>query len=140
MEDELRPRTNYAWANAADCLKEEKQIRITMLLNNIQGIELPTKKRFLELYKWTSQSIHGSSVGINLSFNDFISYDINDLHTKNADYFAGGISTVISTTMLLFIRTFKIYFNVFPDGGLNIKNPLEKLSAEYVKMYKAICN
>lgn len=133
MEDDLRPRTNYAWAKAASCLKEEKQISITKLLDHINGIDNKTKKRYRAMYKLTSQSIHGSSFGINLSFNDRISIDINDSNEKNANYYAGGISTVITHTMGLLLRTFIIYFDTFPDGGLGIKKLWKELSYEYVK-------
>jgi hypothetical protein len=139
LEDNLRPRTNFAWAKAAACLKEEKQISLTKLLYHINGIDSEMKIRYRAMYKLTSQFIHGSSVGVNMSFNDYISMDINDYNQKNANYYAGGISTVITHTMGLFLRTFILYFNVFPDGGLGIKKLWKELSDEYVKIvYKSL--
>lgn len=138
IESELHPRTNFAWARVATCFKEEKQITITKLLDNLNGIDIDTKKRFLAMYKLTSQSIHGSSFGVNLSFNDHISIDINDLDTKNANYYTGGIRTVITHTMILFHQTFKLYFDTFPDGGMNIKNLWKELFKEYIKVYKCL--
>ncbi|MEH7491444.1 DUF5677 domain-containing protein [Neobacillus niacini] len=136
IEDGLRPRTNFAWAKAAKCLKEEKQISITKLLDNINGIDSKNKNFYRAFYKLISQSIHGSPVGINLSFNDHISFDINDLNTKDSNYYTGGISTVITNTMNLLFYTFTIYFNTIPDGGVNIKEFFKEQSKEYVKVYK----
>lgn len=136
LQDELRTRTNYAWAKSAACLKEEKQISITRLLDNINGIPFKTKKIYKGMYKLTSQSIHGSSVGSNLSFNDYISFEINDLDSKNANYYARGISTVISHSMGLLMQTFIVYFHTFPDAGMNIKDLWKDLFNEYVTVYK----
>lgn len=136
LEDGLRPRTNLAWAKAADCLKEEKQISIKVLMKNIHGIDTKFEKIYLVIYKLISQSIHGSSVGINMSFNDYMSEEINDLHTKHGDYYTGGISTVISLTMNLLFQTYTMYLNIFPDGGLNIKNLWNPLKKEYVKVLR----
>lgn len=133
LKDDLRPRTNFSWAKAASCLKEEKQISITKLLDQIKGIDNKAKKRYYAMYKLTSQSIHGSSVGINLSFNDHISIDINDSNEKSANYYAGGISTVITNTMSLLLQTFIIYFDTFPDEGFDIKALWKDLSNEYIK-------
>ncbi|MEW9052071.1 MAG: DUF5677 domain-containing protein [Neobacillus sp.] len=133
IEDELRPRTNYAWVKVASCLKNEKQISVTKLLEHINHFDDKAKKRYGAMYKFTSQSIHGSAVGINLSFNDHISFDIHDSIEKDANYYAGGISTVITHTMALFHQTFLAYFEKFPDGGLEINKILKELSNEYVK-------
>jgi hypothetical protein len=108
------------------------------MLDNLNGIDSVTKKWFLPMYKITSQSIHGSSFGVNLSFNDHISIDINDLDTKNANYYTGGIRTVITHTMILLHQTFKIYFDTFPDAGMNFKNLWKELFNEYVKVYKRL--
>jgi hypothetical protein len=138
IEGDLHPRMNFAWAKVANCFKEEKQITITKLFDNLIGIDTVTKKRFLAMYKLTSQSIHGSSFGVNLSFNDHISIDINDLDTKNANHFNGGVRTVITHTMILFHPTFKLYFDAFPDAGMNLKNLWKELFKEYVKVYKRL--
>lgn len=138
LEDELRPRTNFAWANTATCLKGEKSISIKRLLEIIKGIPTETKERYRGMYKLTSQTIHGTSFGTNLAFNDYISVDINDIHMKNATYYTGGISTVITHSMVLLIQTFIIYFNAFPDGGLNIKGLWNDLCQEYVKVYMRV--
>lgn len=137
MNDELRPRTNLAWAKSADCLKEEKQINIKMLLKNLQGVDTTFKNTFLYSHKLTSQSIHGSAFGISMSFNDYMSDEINDLHTKHADYYSGGVSTVISHTMNWLMVTYLMYFNRFPDGGLSIENLWNSLIKEHVKVFKA---
>jgi hypothetical protein len=133
IENDLRQKTNFAWAKGASCLKGEKQISIKKLLDHINGIDNNAKKRYFIMYKFTSQAIHGSSFGINFSFNDHISMDINDSDEKNANYYAGGISTVITHTMELLNRTFIIYFETFPNGGLDIKKLWKELSIEYVK-------
>ncbi|WP_160725320.1 hypothetical protein [Bacillus sp. USDA818B3_A] len=133
MEDYLHPRTNFAWAEMADCLKEEKQISIRKLLAHINGIDKNAKIKYLAMYKLTSQSIHGSSVGINLSFNDHISFDINELNNKNSNYYSGGISTVITHTMSLIFPTFLKYFNTFPNAEIDIKNLWKELFSVYVK-------
>ena len=135
VADDLRPRTNYAWAKAAACFREEKEISIMKLLDQINGMDSRIKKIYVTLYKLTSQSIHGSSVGVNLSFNDYISMDINDLHTKNADYYTGGVSTVITNTMNLLFNTFKVFLNTFPDEEMNINKLWEEHFEEYVTIY-----
>lgn len=135
IEDELRPRTNLAWAKAADCLKEEKQISIKMLFKNIRGIDPKFAGMSLHLYKWICQLIHGSSLGSSLSFNDEISFEINDSHEKNADYYIGGISTVISNTMCFLFLTYRMYLNTFPSGSLNIESLWKPLEKEYVKVF-----
>lgn len=99
----------------------------------INGIDNTAKKRYYALYKLTSQSIHGSSFGINLSFNDHISIDINDSNEKDANYYAGGISTVITHTMNLLFQTFIKYFDTFPAGGLDINKLWINIFNEYVK-------
>lgn len=136
LADGLQPRTNLAWAKAADCLKEEKQISIKMLLKNIHGIDTKFIKLSQGLYKLICQSIHGSSLGIIMSFNDDMSEEINDLQAKHADYYRGGISTVISNTMNLLFQTYIVYFNTFSDGGLNIKSLWKPLQNEYIKVFK----
>lgn len=136
INDGLRPRTNFAWAKAADCLKEEKQINIKMLLKNIHGIDTKYKVHCLAIYKLVCQLIHGSSLGINMSFNDDMSEEINDLNTQSADKYIGGISTAISYTMYLLSQTYIIFFNVFPNGGLNVKNLWVSLINEYIKAFK----
>jgi hypothetical protein len=138
IEGGLHPRTNFTWAKVATCFEEEKQINIIKMLDNINGIDSVTKKWFLPMYKLTSQSIHGSSFGVNLSFNDHTSIEIDDLNSKDANYYAGGISTVITHTMLLLCQTFKIYFNTFPDVGMNIKNLWKEVFNVYVKVYKRL--
>jgi hypothetical protein len=135
LNDELRPRSNFKWANAADCLREERQISIKMLLKNIHGIDTELAKLFLSHYKLISQLIHGSSFGNSMSFNGDMSEEINDLKAKHADYYTGGISTVISNTMLLLFQTYKVYFSIFPDGGLGIKKIWIALQKEYVKVF-----
>jgi hypothetical protein len=135
IEDDLRPRTNFAWTKAAAYLREEKPISITKLLDHINGIDTDVKKWYIALYKITSQSIHGSSVGVNLSFNDYISFDMNESHPKNADYYAGGVSTVITNTMSLLFDTFKVFFNTFLDEEMNLNQLWKDLFKEYVKVY-----
>ncbi len=137
VKDDLKPRTNFAWAKTADCLKKEKQINLKMLLENLQGVDTKNINPSLDFYKLTSQSIHGSALGINMSFNDYMSDEINDLHTKHADYYSGGVSTVISHTMNLLMVTYLMYFSRFPDGGLNIENLWSSLIKEYVKVFEA---
>ncbi|CEG28734.1 DUF5677 domain-containing protein [Bacillus sp. B-jedd] len=134
VHDELHPRTNYAWALAAACLKDEKQISFTKLLYQVRSIDINLKNYYRVKYKLTSQIIHGSVFGINLSFNDHISFNINDLNEKNADYYTGGVSTVITHTMPLFYLTFLTYFNTFPDGGVEMKELLQGLIDEYAKV------
>jgi hypothetical protein len=136
FEDQLRPRTNLSWAKVAPSLQHEKQINLSKLLNHIVGIRDETKQWYLGLHKIISQSIHGSSVGVNLSFNDEISYDINDINIKNADYYSGGIITITTNSMNLLFQTFIVYFNTFPDAGLNIKQIWADTFNEYVKVYK----
>ncbi|MHC0037953.1 DUF5677 domain-containing protein [Pseudoneobacillus sp. C159] len=135
IEDHLHPKTNLAWAKVAPCLQNEKQINLRMLMNHIVGIQEGTKQWYLGLYKIISQSIHGSSIGVNLSFNDEISYDIDDMKIKNSSYYAGGISTVITNSMNLLFQTFKVYFNTFPDAGLNMDQIWTETINEYVKAY-----
>jgi hypothetical protein len=96
------------------------------------------KEWYKGFYKLVSQSIHGSSVGINLSFNDYISIEINDLNEKDANYYAGGISTAISNTMGLLNHTLITYFDTFPDAGLNLKKLWIALFNEYVRLYKSL--
>lgn len=140
IKDDLKPRTNYAWARTADCLREEKHIGFSDLLDNINGIDSKSKTLFIGMYRLISQSIHGSPVGINLTFNNHIFNDINDSNGKDADYFSGGVDTVITHTLLLFFRTILIYFNTFPDGGMNTSKYLKDLFEEYVKVYKETFN
>ena len=137
LNDGLNQRTNYAWAKAADCLKEKKQTNFKMLLENLQGVDAITKISLLDFYKLTSQSIHGSPVGISIAFNEYMSDEINDLHIKHADYYSGGVSTVISHTMNWLMATYSMYFSIFPDGGLNIDNLWSSLIKEYVKVFYA---
>jgi len=136
LEDRLLLRTNFAWAKAADCLNGQKQISIKMLMENTYEIDAKFKEKSLVLYKLISQSIHGSAVGINMSFNDYMSEEINDLHEKHVDYYKGGISTAISNTMYILLQTYTIYFNVFSYGGLNIKDLWKQSGKEYVKIFK----
>jgi hypothetical protein len=136
IEDQLRPRTNLAWAKVAPCLQNEKQISLRMLLNHIVGIQEETKQWYLFLYKIVSQPIHGSSFGVNLSFNDEISYDFDDIKIKNSSYYAGGISTVMTNSMNLMFQTFKEYFNTFPDAGLNMNQIWTETFNEFSKVYK----
>ena len=137
LKDDFRPRTNLAWAKAADCFKEEKQVNIKMLLKNLHGVDTNFIIISQAFYKLISQSIHGSPFGMHMSFNDYMSDEINDLHTKYADYYSGGISTVISNTMYLMLQTYLIYFSAFPDDGLNIKNLWSSMIKEYTKVFKS---
>ena len=89
VKDDLKPRTNFAWAKTADCLKKEKQINLKMLLENLQGVDTKNINPSLDFYKLTSQSIHGSALGINMSFNDYMSDEINDLQTKHDNIYRG---------------------------------------------------
>ncbi|MBN1550262.1 hypothetical protein JW979_02285 [bacterium] len=135
--DDFKPRTNFAWAKTADCFKGKKQVGIKMLLKNINGIDTKLEELCLRSYTLTCQSIHGSPFGTSMSFNDFMSDDINDLHTKHADYYSGGVSTAVSQTILLSVKTYSMYFSKFPDGGLNVSNLLDSLAKEYAKEYVA---
>lgn len=134
MENELKPITNFAWAKEADCLKGEKQVNIKIIFENINAFDIGSRRIFHVLYKWTCQLIHGSSIGINMSFNDYISEGINDL--KDADYYYGGICTVITNTMNLLFQTYTMYFNIFPVGDLNVRDHWKGLRNEYVKIVK----
>ena len=140
IENDLSQYTNFAWAKAAPCLKDKKQISIKIISEHLDGID----PKFLKLarghYRLLSQMIHGSAFGVRIAFNTDMSECINDLKIKNADYCAGGISTAISLTMILFHQTCRAYTNTFQHDGLDASAFWNALWREYTKIFKHLFN
>lgn len=106
----LAPKTNYAWAKAAPCFENEKQITFT----KIKKIVETESKFFDNTYKMTCQLIHASPVGAYLNFG----YAQPDL--SNTDIVQYNLKMICSHSFSVLYSAIEAYLNLYNDGSKKI--------------------